>query len=80
MDRVSAQKLLGFASIVEIGTGAILIVAPGLLCRLLLGVEIAGTATLLGRFLRIALLCLGIACWPGSHPGAPRVLHPSSRC
>ncbi len=71
MRRVSPSKILRFASTVEIGTGAILIVAPAIVCRLLLGVEISGTATMLGRFFGIALLCLGIACWPGADPAGP---------
>lgn len=58
-------RVLGFASSIEIGTGFILILTPAILCRLLLGVEVSGDAALLARFFGIALLCLGLACWPG---------------
>jgi hypothetical protein len=76
MNPPAQRKVLGVSSVVEIGTGASLILAPGVVCRLLLGVEITGTAVLLGRLFGIALLCLGIACWPGSRsvPAASPVL------
>jgi Ca2+/Na+ antiporter len=32
--------------------------------RLLLGAEVSGVGTLLGRCFGIALLALGLACWP----------------
>ena len=41
------NKILAFASIVEVSTGFVLIVAPALLVRLLIGAEISGAGTLL---------------------------------
>ena len=58
------KKILTFASIVEVGVGLAMLIDPAIVVTLLLGVEISGTATLLGRFFGIALLGLGLACWP----------------
>ena len=38
---------------------------PAIVVTLLLGADVAGAGTLLGRFFGIALLALGLACWPG---------------
>jgi len=58
------KKLLYFASIVEIGTGLALVIDPAIVVTLLLGMELSGVGTLLGRCFGIALLALGVACWP----------------
>jgi Ca2+/Na+ antiporter len=39
-------------------------IAPALVVALLLGAEVSGAGTLLGRCFGIALLALGVACWP----------------
>jgi hypothetical protein len=41
---------------------------PGLVGRLLLGVELPGIALLVTRCFGIALLALGMASWPGDRP------------
>jgi Ca2+/Na+ antiporter len=51
--------------VVEVGTGFVLIVDPAIVVTLLLGTEVSGAGTLLGRCFGIALLALGLACWPG---------------
>ena len=66
MNLVSRQKLLTFASVVEAGTGVIVIIAPALVVKLLVGWDISADGTLLGRCFGIALLALAVACWPGS--------------
>lgn len=58
------RKLLAFAAVVEVGTGLVLMIDPAIVVTLLLGAEVSGVATLLGRFFGIALLALGLACWP----------------
>jgi Ca2+/Na+ antiporter len=50
---------------VEVGTGLALMIDPAIVVTLLLGAEISGVGTLLGRCFGIALLALGLACWPG---------------
>ena len=57
-------QVLAFGSILEIGTGLVLMVDPGTVSMLLLGAQISGIATLLGRFFGVTLLSLGVACWP----------------
>ena len=63
--RRGLRKVLGFAAVVEVGTGLVLVLDPALVVALLLGADTAGLGVLLGRFLGIALLALGVACWPG---------------
>jgi hypothetical protein len=60
------KKLLTLAAIIEATTGGALIVAPSLVGRLLFGAEFTGVAIPVGRVLGIALLALGVCCWPGS--------------
>ena len=59
------RKLLGFAAIGEAATGLALFVMPSLVSRLLLGTELAGVSIPIARSFGIALLGLGVACWPG---------------
>ena len=59
------MKWLTVASIGEDITGLALLIAPSLVGRLLLGVQLGDIAEVLARFLGIALIALGVACWPG---------------
>jgi len=61
------RKVLGFAAIFEVATGLLLIFDPALVVALLLGPDAASLDVLLGRFLGIALLALGVACLPVGH-------------
>jgi len=60
------KKLLALAAVAEAVTGLALIVAPSLVVRLLFGAELAGVSIPVARVLGIALLALGVCCWPGS--------------
>jgi hypothetical protein len=57
-------KILVVAAVVEVGTGLVLMIDPAFVGALLLGADVSGTATLLGRCFGVALLALGLACWP----------------
>jgi len=59
------MKLLAIAAIAEIATGLALLAVPPLVGRLLLGAELAGVSIPIARVTGIALLALGVACWPG---------------
>ncbi|MFK4497468.1 hypothetical protein ABIF86_001759 [Bradyrhizobium japonicum] len=59
---------LAFAAISEAATGLALLIAPSLFGQLLLGEELSGVATPVARVAGIALIALGIACWPGWPP------------
>jgi hypothetical protein len=66
----SLRKLLAFAASVEVGTGLALMVNPSIVVRLLLGTEVSEVGTMLGRCFGIALLGLGLACWPNRESGS----------
>jgi hypothetical protein len=58
------KKLLTFAAIAEAAMGLALLILPSLVSRLLLGAELTGVSVPLTRVTGIALVALGIACWP----------------
>jgi hypothetical protein len=60
------KHAIQLAAVGEIATGCALFVVPSLVGRLLLGEELAGVAVPLARILGIALIALGVACWPGT--------------
>ena len=59
------KKLLALAAFSEAATGLALLILPSLVGRLLLGAELTGVAIPVARVLGIALIALGVACWPG---------------
>jgi hypothetical protein len=59
------RKLLPLAAVVEVATGVALLVVPLLVGRLLLGAELAGVSIPVARVAAIALIALGVGCWPG---------------
>jgi hypothetical protein len=64
-DQKSAmKKILGFAALAEAGTGAILLAYPPLAVQALFGAEISGAGIIMSRIAGVALLGLGVACWP----------------
>ena len=59
------KKTLVFAAVAETLTGLALVMTPSLVGWLLLGQELAGVAATVARVAGIALIGLGVACWPG---------------
>jgi hypothetical protein len=59
------KRVLIFAAVAEAVTGLVLVAGPSLVGQLLLGDELAGGAIPVARVASIALIGLGIACWPG---------------
>jgi hypothetical protein len=59
------KNALIFAAIGEAGTGLALLIVPSLVVQLLLGEQLTGVAIPVARVAGIALIGLGIACWPG---------------
>ena len=57
--------VLILAAVGEAATGLALLIAPSLVGQLLLGEELTGIALPVARVAGIALIALGIACWPG---------------
>ena len=60
------RGVLVLAAVAEIGTGFALLIVPSLVGRLLLGEELTGMAIPIARVAGIALIALGVACWPGT--------------
>ena len=60
------NRVLVFAAVSEVATGLALLIVPSLVGRLLLGEELSGIAIPVARVAGIALIALGIACWPGT--------------
>ncbi len=60
------RKVLALAAVGEEATGLALLIVPSLVGRLLLGEELTGIAIPVARVAGIALIALGIACWPGT--------------
>ena len=59
------RKVLTFAAVFEAATGLALLIVPLLVGRLLLGAELTD-AIPVARVAGIALIALGVCCWPGS--------------
>ena len=59
------NKVLIFAAVGEAATGLALLIVPSLVGQLLLGAELTGIAVPVARVAGIALIALGVACWPG---------------
>jgi hypothetical protein len=53
------------AAVAEAATGLALLIVPSLVGQLLLGEQLSGIAVPVARVAGIALIALGIACWPG---------------
>jgi hypothetical protein len=60
------KKVLTVAAVLEVATGMALLIVPSLVGRLLFGEELTGIVIPVARVLGIALLALGMGCWPGS--------------
>ncbi len=61
----AAGRVLVIAALAETATGIALIVAPAPVVRLLLGAELEAIAVPVARVAGLALVGLGLACWPG---------------
>jgi hypothetical protein len=59
------KNVLALAAAGEAALGLVLLVYPPIVIRLLFGAEIAGAGIVMSRVAGIALMALGIACWPG---------------
>ena len=60
------NKILMLAALAEAGTGVILLAYPPIVVRLLFDAEIAGAGASMSRLAGMALIGLGVACWPGT--------------
>ena len=70
------KKILAFASIVEVATGFALLIDPRFVVGLLVGPNLPAADIPMGRLPGIAILALGLACWPSgknAESGSPAV-------
>jgi hypothetical protein len=59
------RGVLALAAVSEAATGVAALIAPSLVGQLLFGAELTGAAVTMARVAGIALIGLGVACWPG---------------
>ncbi len=59
------RSVLALAAFGEAATGVALLLVPSLVGQMLLGAELTGIAVTVARVAGIALVALGVACWPG---------------
>ena len=59
------KNLLTAVAVAETATGVALLVVPSVVVSLLLGAEPTGVSIPVARWTGIALLALGVGCWPG---------------
>jgi len=60
------KNILALAAAAEAGTGLLLLAWPPIVIRLLFAAEIRGAGVLTRRIAAIALIGLGVSCWPGN--------------
>jgi hypothetical protein len=59
------KNVLTFAAVAEAATGTALLIVPSPVGRLLFGAKLTDVAVPVARVTGIALIALGVACWPG---------------
>ena len=59
------KNILVLAAVGEVATGVALLLVPSLVGQWLFGAELAGVGITMARVTGIALVGLGVACWPG---------------
>jgi hypothetical protein len=62
----TVKSVLAFAAVAEIATGVTLLLAPSLIGQWLFAADLVGIAITIARVAGIALIGLGVACWPGT--------------
>jgi hypothetical protein len=61
---VTTRRLVILAAVLEAATGGALIAAPVVVAHMLLGADLSSGGVAVARVGGMALLSLGIACWP----------------
>lgn len=60
------KRALAVSAFAEVATGLALLIVPSFVGQMLLGEELSGVAATVARVAGIALIALGLACWPGT--------------
>jgi hypothetical protein len=61
---MTTKTLVRLSAAIEAATGIALVAAPDSVATILLGVGLSDSGIAVARLTGIALLCLGLACWP----------------
>jgi hypothetical protein len=72
---IETRLLILVCAVLETGTGLALLTLPRFAVRVLLGAELLGAGVATSRLCGVALVSVGLACWPESEPP----LHPMDR-
>jgi hypothetical protein len=64
---MTTRTLVAVCSSIEAATGLALITVPGLVVRILLGADLFDGGIAVSRLAGVALLTLGVACWPSKN-------------
>ena len=70
---IETRLLILVCAVLETGTGLALLMLPRFVVRLLLGAELVGAGVATSRLCGIALISLGVACWPEPEPPLHRM-------
>ena len=65
------KNVLALSAAAEAGTGLLLLAWPSIVVQLLFGAEISGVGVVMSRIAGIALIGLGVCCWPGDSAFQP---------
>ncbi len=65
------KNVLALSAAAEASTGLLLLACPPVVVRLLFAAEISGIAVVMSRIAGIALIGLGVACWPSNSASQP---------
>jgi len=62
----NTRSLLVVTAVLELGAGLLLLIAPSLMSKLLLGAELGSPeSVIVGKIAGAALLAIGLSCWLG---------------
>jgi hypothetical protein len=67
--RMTSRQFFVVSAVMEIGAGLVLLIAPALAIRLVLGFSGIEAGVAIGRVAGAALLSLGAGCWWARHDG-----------
>jgi hypothetical protein len=70
---MTTRTLIVANAALEVATGLALIAAPGFGVHLLLGADLSSPGITVGRFTGLALLSMGLACWPNKEEATSQV-------
>lgn len=71
---MAIRKVVAANAALEVATGVALMAVPGFAVHLLSGTDLSGVAIAVSRLAGVALLSLGLACWPNRDDATPQAI------